>query len=174
MNNNYIVKFRKSFPVLKLILGGNDQALILTDLLESYALRYSEGWFQRHGEYGITEDGFFAKSRTLIMEDTGVLTASVKNTIDSLEKQGFILQTTLRHIHGQEHNKKVLHYKINNDIFFYLKKADDYLYKKNHRPDDKDTVKKILLPFMNHLSNYNSSIIEALNIGNRLYGNKWE
>jgi hypothetical protein len=167
MNKDYVVKFRKSFPALKLILGGNEQALILTDLLEAYALRCSDEWFQRHGEYGITEDGLFAKSRTLIMEDTGVLTASVKNAIDSLEEQDFILQTSLRHIQGREHNKKVLHYKINDDVFFYLNKADDYLYKKNHRPDDKDTAKKILLPFMNHLSEYNRSIIEALNIGNR-------
>jgi hypothetical protein len=172
MEERIVKKFRKINPALKLIFGGNEQALILTDLLEAYAYRCSEEWIQRYGNIGITGDGFFAKSRTLIMEDTGVLTASVKNAITGLEKEGFILKTSLRNLPG--YRDKVLHYIINDDVLPYIQKADDYLNKKNHRPDDRETVKKILLPFINELTNYNGSIIEALKLGNGSIRKLWK
>ncbi len=75
------MRYRKSFIALKLIFGGNEQALVLVDLLESYAYRYSDEWVRMYGEIGVTEDGFFAKARRLITEDTGVLTASVKRLL---------------------------------------------------------------------------------------------
>ncbi len=142
MQENYEMKYRKSFTVLKLIFGGNEQDLVLVDLLETYAYRYSEEYFQKHGEYGITADGFIAKSRALIMEDTGIITASVKNAVNSLEKQGFILKTQDRFIRG--YKDKIMHYKLCLGTYPYLKKASDYL-DKNHRPDDRNAVRKILL-----------------------------
>jgi len=62
MEKKYEIKFRKSFPALKLIFGGNEQALVLVDLLEAYAYRCSDEWFETYGEYGVTEDGFFRKA----------------------------------------------------------------------------------------------------------------
>lgn len=165
MQKNYEIKYRKSFTALKLIFGGNEQALVLVDLLETYAYRFSEEYFQKHGEYGITEDGFIAKSRSLIMEDTGILTASVKNAVNSLEKQRFILQTQNRYVDG--YKDKIMHYKLCLDTYPYLKKASDYL-DKPHRPDDRNAVRKILLPFVNELADYNN-IIEALKIGPASY-----
>ena len=166
MQETYTMKFRKSFTALKLIFGGNEQALVLVDLLESYAYRSSEEWLQMHGEYGITEDGFFAKARSLIMEDTGILTTSVKNAVNNLVKEGFILQTQNRYISGFK--DKIIHYQVCLETYPYLKKASDYL-DKHHRPDDRKAVRKILLPFINELTNYNHSIIEALKIGPASY-----
>lgn len=172
MEQRYVMKFRKSFPALKLIFGGNEKALVLVDLLESYAYRCSEEWIKRYGGDGITEDGFFAKSRTLIMEDTGILTASVKNAIKGLEEDGFILKTSYRRIPG--YKEKVLHYMVCLEVLPYLQKAIDYLEKKNHRPDDRETVRKILVPFINELENHNHSIIEAFGLGTESIRDKWK
>jgi len=100
------------------------------------------------------------------MEDTGILTASVKNAVDSLQKQGFILQTQNRNIAG--YKDKVMHYRLCLDPYPYLKKATDYL-DKPHRPDDRKAVRKILLPFIEELTYYNHSIIEALKLGPASY-----
>lgn len=170
MKKNTSMKFRKSFTALKLIFGGNEQALVLVDLLESYAYRCSDEWVQTYGEEGIIDDGFLAKARALIMEDTGILTASVKTAIDSLVKQNFILATSNRYL--LQYNKKVIHYKVCLDTLPYLQKAHDYLYDKPHRPDDRKAVKKILLPFINNLTFYDN-IIEALNIGNASIRERW-
>lgn len=145
MMKNSTLKFRKSFTALKLIFGGNEQALVLVDLLESYTYRCSEEWVGMYGEEGITEDGFFAKSRALIMEDTGILTASVKTAIDSLLKQGFVEVATDRYL--DKYNKKIVHYKVCTEAFPYLQKAHDYLYNKTHRPDDKKSCKKDFIAF---------------------------
>jgi hypothetical protein len=168
---NTTMKFRKSFVALKLVFGGNEQALVLVDLLESYAYRCSDEWIQIYGEEGVSEDGFLAKSRALITEDTGILTASVKTAIDSLVKQGFILETSDRYL--QQYSKKVIHYKICLDTLPYLKKASDYLYNKSHRPDDKNAVKKILLPFINKLT-FHDNIIEALGVGSKSIREAWK
>lgn len=158
---NYDLKFRKSFVALKLIFGGNEQALILVDLLETYAYRSSEEYVNSHGDVGITEDSFFAKSRALITEDTGVLTASVKTAVDALVGQGFIIATSDRYL--QKYKKSVIHYQLRLDTDIYLQKANEYL-SKSHRPDDKEAVKNILVPFMNKLTFYDN-IIEALGLG---------
>lgn len=170
MDKNKEIRFRKSFPALKLIFGGNEQALVLVDLLESFAHRCSEEWVETHGEEGITEDGFFAKSRALIMQDTGVLTASVKTAIDGLVKEGFIIATSERYF--QQYSKKIIHYKLALDTAPYLKKADEYL-QKPHRADDREAVRKILLPFMYKLTFYDN-IIEALGLGNASWRKHWK
>lgn len=170
MKKKHALKYRKSFTALKLIFGGNEQALVLVDLLESYAYRCSEEWVSIYGEEGVTEDGFFAKSRALIMEDTGILTASVKTAIDNLVKEGFILETSERYL--QQYSKKTIHYKICLSTLPYIQKASEYL-NKTHRPDDRKAVKKILLPFMSTLEYYDN-IIEALGLGNESIRRIWE
>lgn len=167
---NYDLKFRKSFVALKLIFGGNEQALILVDLLETYAYQCSEEWVNKHGDVGITEDGFFAKSRALITEDTGVLTASIKTAVNALVKQGFITATSDRYL--QKYKKSVIHYRLRLDTDIYLQKAHEYL-NKTHRPDDKEAVKKILVPFMNKLTFYDN-IIETLGLGTESQRKFWE
>ncbi len=170
MDKHREIQFRKSFPALKLIFGGNEQALVLVDLLESFAHRCSEERVEKHGEEGITEDRFFAKSRALIMQDTGVLTASVKTAIDGLGKEGFIIATSERYF--QQYSKKIIHYKLEFDTLPYLQKADKYL-NKSHRPDDWEAVRKILLPFMHKLTFYDN-IIEALGLGNASWRKIWK
>ncbi len=155
------MKYRKSFPALKLILGSNEQALILTDLLEAYMYRLSKQWCDKNILTGVTTDGYIAKSRTLIMEDTGVLTATVKSTVNKLLEQGFIIKTRLKPIPG--YIEPVLQYKLYLGTQLYLDKAEEYL-KKYHRPDDKDTVRKMLIPFIENLKECDN-IFDVLDLG---------
>lgn len=139
--------------------------------MESYAYRLSEEWVNIYGEEGVTDDGFFAKSRALITEDTGILTASVKTAIDSLVMQGFVEVASDRYL--DKYNKKIVHYRVYIEALPYLQKAHDYLYNKTHRPDDKKAVRKILLPFIKTLEFYDN-IIEALGLGNESIRKFWE
>lgn len=170
MDKDKVIQFRKSFPALKLIFGGNEQALVLVDLLESFAYRCSEEWVDKHGYEGITDDGFFAKSRALIMQDTGVLTASVKTAIDGLIKEGFILATSERYF--QQYSKKIIHYKVQLETLPYLQKAEEYLHKP-HRGNDWEAVRRILLPFMHKLTFFDN-IIEPLGLGNSSWRKHWK
>lgn len=156
----YHEKFRKHFVALKLIFGGNEQAIILSDLLVTYAYRSSETHYELKGFAGITRDGYFPKSRSLIMKDTGVLTASITNAVKRLEEEGFIKRAK-RQLPG--YKEKITHYYVELDTGIYINKATSYLNDKTHRPDDRKVVTEILLPFLNHLT-YFQNILDALDL----------
>lgn len=154
-----MAKFRKSFVPLKLILGSNEQALILTDLLEN--LVYEIALRGRTLDEVSDEEKIVVKSRRLIMEDTGVLTATVKNTIDKLYDEGFIDLMLLKSY--MDYSDPIYHYRLDISTQLYLDKAIAFMNKK-HRPDDKRTVKKILIPFIEKLKS-SPDIFRALDLG---------